>query len=302
MTGSRILEQRLRGRADCGHDYRVTGADKRPGILALLVGSWLQKARELAGLSYDEAAARTGCEAEWLIRVETGFTAAGAGAAERILTAYGLREALTSDKVIDMARRAAAPPPWLAAHAPGMKADLRDVLLVEAEATLAQVHGITLVPELAQTEAYFRAMAPGVYPGRDADREWDLLSLRQGHQPAGVTRLLDFIIDEGALDRLPGHPEVMAGQLRRLLELDGSPHAAVRVIPAEAPLWEDRAHNFAILSFAGTSDRVGVSHTVVGPMIAHGDLHELWTDIAEHSAASPERSRAVLEHRLAAVS
>src|ERR1700722_11234472 len=98
-------------------------AERRPGILALLLGCWLRKGREIVGLSYDEAAGRIGCEADWLIRVETGFAVAGPEAAEPILAAYGLREAPTSDKVIDMARRAAFPPAWLAAHAPRMRAD-----------------------------------------------------------------------------------------------------------------------------------------------------------------------------------
>jgi hypothetical protein len=31
-------------------------ADRQPGVLARMVGSMLQKAREVAGLSYDEAA------------------------------------------------------------------------------------------------------------------------------------------------------------------------------------------------------------------------------------------------------
>jgi hypothetical protein len=94
-----------------------------------------------------------------------------------------------------------------------MSAAARDVLLVEAEATLAQVHGFLLIPYLVQTQGYFREIAPGVLHGCDVDQEWDLLSRRQAHRPAGVTRLLDVIIDESALERLK-RPEIMAGQLR----------------------------------------------------------------------------------------
>jgi len=32
--------------------------------------------RQIAGLSYDQAAARLGCEPDWPVRVETGFAAA----------------------------------------------------------------------------------------------------------------------------------------------------------------------------------------------------------------------------------
>ena len=46
-------------------------ADRQPGILARELGSMLQTTREVAGLSYDQAAARLGCEPDWLVRVES---------------------------------------------------------------------------------------------------------------------------------------------------------------------------------------------------------------------------------------
>jgi hypothetical protein len=68
------------------------------------------------GLSYDEAAVRLGCEANWLIRVETGLAVAAPEEVARILVEYGVRDAAAADQVIDLARRVAAPPPWQ--HAP----------------------------------------------------------------------------------------------------------------------------------------------------------------------------------------
>jgi transcriptional regulator with XRE-family HTH domain len=280
----------------------VIEAGRRPGILARMLGSVLTMAREAAGLSYDAAAARLGCEADWLIRVETGFAVATPEVVARILAEYGVRGSVAADQVIDLARRAAAPPPWLAAHVSRLTAASRDVLLVEAESTLAQVHGFLLMPELVQTEDYFRAVSPGVFPGRDVDAGWDLLSRRQAHQPAGVTRLLEVMIDEGALDLRAGRPEVMAGQVRRLLELADSPHATVRVIPTGAPLWEERGCNFDILSFAGTTDRIGVCYyPVLGTEIASGDLYDAWTRIKSTAAAGLPQSRAILERHLAAL-
>jgi transcriptional regulator with XRE-family HTH domain len=281
----------------------VIEADRQPGILARELGSMLQTTREVAGLSYDQAAARLGCEPDWLVRVETGFAVVGPDEVARILTGYGVREARAADTIIDMARRAAAPPPWLAPHTSRMSAAARDVLLVEAEATLAQVHGFLLIPYLVQTQGYFREIAPGVLPGCDVDQEWDLLSRRQAHQPAGVTRLLDVIIDESALERIK-HPEIMAGQLRHLLALADSPHATVRVVPKDAAFYESRGRNFDVLSFAGTTDRIGVCYyPVLGAGLASGsDLYDLWARIENTSAADPAQSRAILERHLAALS
>lgn len=258
----------------------------------------LAKVREIAGLSYDEAAAQLGCEVDWLVRVETGFVVAGPEEVARILVDYGARGARVADQIIDMARRAATPPPWLAPHTSRMTAAYRDVLLVEAEATLAQVHGFRLVPYLVQAEGYFREIAPTAFLGCDVDQEWDLLSHRQAHQPAGVTRLLDVIIDETAFDIRFKRPETMPEQIRHLLALADSPHATVRVIPFEAPLWESRCFNFDVLSFAGTADRIGVSYSILGADLASGDkVYESWTHI-QNIAADQAESRAILERRL----
>jgi transcriptional regulator with XRE-family HTH domain len=281
----------------------VIEADRRPGILARMLGGMLQKVREIAELSYDEAAQRLGCDADWLVRVETGFAPPGPEETTRILVEYGAREAKAADMIIDMARRVAAPPEWLAPHTSRMTAANRDVLLVEAEATLAHLHGFRLIPDLVQTEEYYREIAPGVYPEIDPDQEWDLLSSRQAHQPAGVTRLLDVMIDESAFKLRFKRPQVLAGQLRHLLELSHSGHATVRVIPWEAPFWEQRGHNFAVLSFAGTTDRIGVAYLpVLGAELGPGDkIYEAWELIRDHAAADEAESRAILQRRLDAL-
>lgn len=280
---------------------RVIEADRRPGILARMLGSMLRTTRELVGLSYDAAATRVGCEADWLIRVETGFVAASPEEVARILGGYGVRDDKAADRMIDLARRAAAPPPWLAPHTSRMNAGNRDVLLVEAESTLAQIHGFLLIPQLVQTEGYFREIAQGAFQECDVDQEWDLLARRQAHQPDGATRLLDVIIDESALELRLERPEVMVGQLRHLLELADSPHATVRVTPKGAPFWEKRGNNFDILFFAGTTDKISVCYyPILGAQIISTDASALWARIETNAAADLPASRAILERHLAA--
>jgi hypothetical protein len=280
----------------------VTGPDGQPGILARLPGSMLAVAREVACLSCGEAAARLGRGTGWLAGVESGLAVAAPEEVARLLLAYGMRGARAAGTMIDMARRVAAPPPWLGPHAPRMSAASRDVLLVEAEATLARVHGFRLVPYLAQTEACFRETAPRMLRGYDAGQERDLLACRQAHRPAGVTRLLEVIIDESAFELPLRRPEIMAGQLRHLLALAGSPHATVRVIPADAAFCESRGHLFDIMSFAGTTDRIGVTYSVLGAELASAGLCDLWASIDSTLAADPAQSRTILERHLATLS
>ena len=96
----------------------------------------------------------------------------------------------------------------------------------------------------------------------------------------------------------------MAGQLRHLFALADSPHATVRVIPKDAAFYESRGHNFDVLSFAGTTDRIGVCYyPVLGAELASGsDLYDLWARIESTSAAGPAQSRAILERHLAVLS
>ena len=82
----------------------------------------------------------------------------------------------------------------------------------------------------------------------------------------------------------------MVGQVHHLLALDDSPHATVRVIPSGAPFWEKRACNFDVLSFAGTTDRIGVAYTAIGASLASGGIHDVWTHVAD-IAGDRERSR-----------
>ena len=163
-------------------------------------------------------------------------------------------------------------------------------------------YGMLLIPYLAQAEGYFREIAPEVLHGCDVDQEWDLLSHRQEHQPAGVTRLLEVLIDESALELRLKTPGPMAGQIRHLLALADSPHATVRVIPKDAVFWERCGHNFDVLSFAGTAGRIGVRHIpFLGAELASGDLYDLWARIETRLAADPDQSRAILERHLASM-
>jgi hypothetical protein len=56
------------------------------------------------------------------------------------------------------------------------------------------------------------------------------------------------------------------------------------------------------LSFAGTTDRIGVRYIpFLGAELASGDLYDLWARIETTLAADPDQSRAILERHLASM-
>ncbi|MGH3391371.1 MAG: helix-turn-helix domain-containing protein [Actinomadura sp.] len=273
-------------------DYRA------PNINARRLGLYLRQTREILELSYEEAAALLLCECEWLVRVETGFESPSPAEVERMMERYQVRGAKMADVMIDLSSRPDGPV-WLARHADRLKASVRDVLIMESEASVIHTHGVQLVPQLVRAERYARHLAPHLNPGCDVDVEWDLLDNRQRYRAGGRARTLDVIIDEGALTLQLTEPEAMVAQLRHLLDLSERPETTIRLIPRDAQWYETRIYPFDVLEFSEVNDRISLDHTILGTDVSRGDLTEIWTHIERESAASPDESRDLIRRILA---
>ncbi len=71
-----------------------------------------------------------------------------------------------------------------------------------------------------------------------------------GHDPVH----LDAVINEGALRRVVGGPDVMRGQLRRLVEMSELPNVVLRVLPFEAGAHPGVDGSFTVLEFSDPGD------------------------------------------------
>ncbi|MGH3812945.1 MAG: Scr1 family TA system antitoxin-like transcriptional regulator [Pseudonocardiaceae bacterium] len=70
---------------------------------------------------------------------------------------------------------------------------------------------------------------------------------------------LDVVINEGALRRVVGGPDVMRGQLRRLVESSELPNVVLRVLPCDAGAHPGVDGSFTVLEFPNPGDpRIGV--------------------------------------------
>jgi transcriptional regulator with XRE-family HTH domain len=272
-------------------DYRA------PNINARRLGIELQRIREALKLSYDDAAERVGCDATWLIRVETGFEQASPEEVRRLLDRYQVARRHIRDVLIDLASRPAGPG-WLGPHAARVKALVRDLLTLESESPVVHTFGILLVPELVRTEPYARMCFEHRVPEVDADEEWDLLAHRQRHRPGGRVRALDVIVDESALTLITPDPEIMRGQLRRLLDLAAAGHGTVRVVPSSAGAHAGLGGSFDVLEFPDIEDRVSLTHSALGLDLAGRDLSRAW-ELVEDVALSPAESHAMITRVLA---
>ncbi|WP_131739813.1 helix-turn-helix domain-containing protein [Actinomadura roseirufa] len=269
-------------------DYRA------PNINARRLGLHFRQIREALELSYDEAATRLGCDATWLIRLETGFERITPDRAREVLDGYGVPPHDMRTVVIDLAARPAGPP-WLARHAGRLKALVRDLYTLESEATVIRTYGIAAMPELVRTEPYARLGFRFHVPPVDPDEAWDLLEHRQRHRPAGRHRALDVIVCESTL--VGGPPDVRDGQLARMLDLSEDEHVTVRVVPMSARAHPGLHGSFDVLGFPLIHDRISVVHTALGIDLAGCDLTGTWEGI-EKVALAPGPSRDMIHRRL----
>lgn len=182
-----------------------------------LWGTELRYYRTKAGLSQEELGERVNYSAKTVSAVETGRLAPSPDFAERCDTEFETDGALTRwrDKLVGRS----VLPEWF-----------RPWVGVEAESTMLRGYEDYVMPGLAQTEAYARAVL-----GRDeatvaARLERQQILYREDPPPP----TLRLVIEESVLNRPIGDAAVMAEQVEHLIALVELPHVNIQVIPMGA--------------------------------------------------------------------
>jgi hypothetical protein len=168
--------------------------------------------------------------------------------------------------------------------------------LEDGAATIYQ-HAGAMIPGLLQTEAYARAVASSpsaVRPG-DVERRVELRLRRQQLLQRPHPPRVHVLLDEAALHREVGGPEVTAGQLDRLTELAGAPHVTLRVLPFGAGAYPALGIAFTVFGFADPADgRVAYLEQLAGNTLIESAAEvEVYARAFAESAAralDPDRS------------
>ena len=191
----------------------------------------LRRLREGAKLTCEDVAARLECSASKVSRIETGRVSVSPRDVRDILEIYDVpadqREAL-----VQLARDSRQKG-WWQAYGDTVQPHLVTYLGMESAASEIRVFRVGRLPELLQTEGYARAMITAGRAGAtvaDVDRQVALLMERQRLAKATPPRLW-VVIDEAALRRQVGGPEVMRIQLEYLREVSSMPNVFLQVIP-----------------------------------------------------------------------
>jgi transcriptional regulator with XRE-family HTH domain len=205
-------------------------------VRRIVLGRRLQELRELAGLSYEQAAAALDVTHSTIRRMEKAEVSLKILYVDRLLRTYGVVEPGEIDAFLSLVREA---------NQPGWWHRYRDVLpewfsayvSLEGEAALIRSYEPHYVPGLLQTGDYARAvLRTGLPHAPEAEIE-RLLDLRVERQ-----RLLDrvdaprlwVVLDETVFRRAPATRAVLRGQLDKLLEMVARPLVTLQVMPFRA--------------------------------------------------------------------
>ena len=230
----------------------------------MLVGAQLRRLRTEAGLSREEAGEAIRAS-EWKIhRLENGQV----GFKERdiidLLRRYGATDPDEVAAFVEFAREANAPG-WWQQYGDLLPQWFKAYVDLESAATVIRTYEGQLVPGLLQTEDYMRAVIGGAHPDEPPEEAERRIRLRMARQTL-LTRQdaprLWAVIDEAALRRPVGSPEVMGGQLKRLIDATELANVVLQILPFRAGAHPGMVGAFSILRFADDElpDVVYVEH------------------------------------------
>ncbi|WP_423790601.1 helix-turn-helix domain-containing protein [Micromonospora globispora] len=217
----------------------------------MLLGAQLRRLREGAGVTREGAGWEIRSSESKISRMELGRVGFKERDVADLLTLYGVTAADEREALLKLARDANSPG-WWHRYGDVLPSWFQSYLGLEAAAALIRTYEVQFVPGLLQTPEYARAVILLGHRSAAQDEVDRRVSLRMARQEL-LRRphppQLWAVVDEAALRRPIGGPEVMRGQLSALIEATKSPHIRLQVVPFEAGGHAAAGGAFTILRF-----------------------------------------------------
>ncbi|MGW4773209.1 helix-turn-helix domain-containing protein [Nocardia sp. NPDC004278] len=128
---------------------------------------------------------------------------------------------------------------WWQSYTDAIAPDFEMFFGLEQSASRAISCQSTLVPGLLQTTGYRRALwkvsTAQTRRPVDLDREVDLIAKRQNRLDDSENFMLEVLLSESVLRYHVADDEVMADQLKRLIEVGSRPNVSIRIVRFNAP-------------------------------------------------------------------
>jgi Domain of unknown function (DUF5753)/Helix-turn-helix domain len=235
-----------------GSELPEAGAKGGPAVARLMLGAQLRRLREAADVTPDAAAWRIRGSRSKISRMENGRVGFKDRDLTDLLELYGVTDPQVLTGMQELATQANAQD-WWAKFGDILPGWFEPYLGLEASASLLRAFDLQFINGLFQTEAYARAVtAIGLRGGTAAeiDRRVKVRLKRQELLTAADAPRVWSIVDEAALRRPVGGPEVMRQQLGYLAELAQLPNITLQVVPFHVGGHDAAGGSFTVMRFA----------------------------------------------------
>ena len=205
-------------------------------VARVALGAALRRLRSGAGLSADQASAAAGMSAELIGGLERGEAEVRFWDVAGLYSAYGVDDMAVRATLLGLAYRANRRE-WWHSYRDVIPAWLERYVALEQAASLVRCYCAQTVPVLLQVPAYARAVVVrqhGGAPEHEVERRVELRMRRQRVLDGPAPTRLWAVIDEAALRRRVGRPEVMRAQVVRLIAACEMPNVTIHVLPFSA--------------------------------------------------------------------
>ena len=187
------------------------GASSGPTVLRMLLGSQLRRLREAKGVTREAAGWEIRASESKISRMELGRVGFKERDVADLLTLYGVIAEEERAALLALARQANNPG-WWHRYGDVLPSWFQAYLGLEAAAALIRTYELQFVPGLLQTRDYARAvvlLGHGRAPAEEIERRVDLRMARQALLTRPDPPQLWAVVDEAALRRPIGSPDIM---------------------------------------------------------------------------------------------
>lgn len=225
--------------------------DRDPLPHRTILGARLRRLREANDVSRAQAASLIRASESKISRMELGRVGFKTRDISDLLTLYGMNDERDRGTLLDLADEANTSAWWQ--EFDDLVPDwFTDYLGLESSTSLIRTYEVQFVPGLLQTEDYARAVISsghGDAPARDIDRRVRFRMRRKQLFTEHPDRALWAVVDEAALYRPIGGPQVLREQVEFLLAATELPNVTLQIIPFGAGGHSAEGGAFSILRF-----------------------------------------------------
>lgn len=219
-----------------------------PSVRGRQLSRELRRLRAADGRTGEEIADLLGWSSAKISRIETARTAITATDLRRLLEIYGVTEAVAEELLI-LARTANIRGWWDAFS----EVDSNYSTLIGLESDAASVHCYSALAlhGFLQTEEYAREVisARPVIPPTEVARLTQVRLRRQRRLTESNPLQFSAILDEAAIRRRVGGPDVMQAQLKHLMDVGALPNVTLQILPFTAGAHPATSGTFIVLRF-----------------------------------------------------